>query len=380
MVGSEQEPPYDKPPLSKQYLEGSFDAARLSLLTEQEAAKAGVELRLGMAAVDLDVSARQVGLADGSRLSYDVCVVATGASARPSPWLVASGVHVLRTREDSDAIRKDLVAQARLVVVGGGFIGAEVAATARTLGAEVTVVDPLDLPVGRVVGDEVGALLTQVHPRHGVATRFGVGVESIDSSEGRLLVALTDGSTLAATTVVVGIGATPNAGWLASSGLAVDDGVLCDEYCRAVDAKEVFAAGDVARWRHPRHGEHIRVEHWTNAVEQAACVAHNIAHPEELRKYEPVEYVWSDQYDWTIQIAGSPAGAGAPLLVGDPDAARGWMAALYPDARNRLAAAVALNWPRASVECRRLIAAGAGFPAALLAVEALAGRRRGGGR
>ena len=265
-----------------------------------------------------------------------------------------------------------------VLVVGGGFIGAEVAATTRALGHEVTIVDPLEVPVGRVLGGEVGALFTDLHHRNGVTTHFGSGVESVEGRAGDLAVRLTDGETLHAATVVVGIGARPNDGWLASSGLLVEDGVICDEFCRAVDAPEVFAVGDVARWMHLGHGESCRVEHWTNAVEQASCVAHNIAHPDELRSYRPVEYVWSDQYDWKIQIVGRPTRATRHQLIGDlgrptgPDATKPRAVALYADESGRFTAAAIVNWPKALIASRKMIAAGASFDEAVTALRQVA--------
>lgn len=371
LVGEETDLPYDKPPLSKQFLAGSWDTARLSLLSVEAARAADIELRLGTAAQHLDVSARQVILADGSTISYDVVVLATGAAARPSPWTVASGVHVLRTLSDSRALREDLATEGPVVVVGGGFIGAEVAATARGLGRQVTVVDPLPSPIGRAVGSEVGELLTDLHHRHGVATRFGTGVECVTGRAGELTVRLADGSELAAGTVVVGIGATPNDGWLEASDLAVDNGVICDQYCRSVTSPEVYAVGDLARWFHPGHGEYTRVEHWTNAVDSATVVAHNIAHPDELKAYAPVEYVWSDQYDWTVQIVGRPATARRCELVGDLGGEKARGAVLYADDSGRLTGAVAVNWPKALATSRRLLSAHASFADALAAISKL---------
>jgi NADPH-dependent 2,4-dienoyl-CoA reductase/sulfur reductase-like enzyme len=376
LVGEEQEPPYDKPPLSKQYLTGSYSETKLRLLTFDAASSLGVEMRLGTAATGLDVAGHRLHLSDTSSLDYGACVIATGASARPSPWTARTGVHLLRTRADSDRLRSSLRPGRSVVVVGGGFIGAEVAAGATALGCLVSVVDPLPSPASRVVGDDVGALLGTVHARHGVATRFGVGVASLEGAEGQIDVGLTDGSTLRADLAVVGIGAIPNDAWLASSGLPIDDGLLCDEFCRAVDAHRVFCAGDVARWLHVGYGDTTRVEHWTNAVEQAACVAHNIAHPENLRPHRPVEYVWSDQYDWKIQVVGRPDRGEAHHLVGDPDQTPPRWAALFAGEGGRLVGAVTVNWPRASVDCRRLTASGAGIAAAMASVSQLAAPAR----
>jgi phthalate 3,4-dioxygenase ferredoxin reductase subunit len=373
LIGQESDAPYDKPPLSKQFLAGDWDLARLALLTPEQAEQTGIELHLGTAARRLDVAGRQVQLEDGRSLAYDSLVIATGASARPSPWRPQSGVHVIRTLQDSQALQQALQADGPVVVVGGGFIGAEVAGTARALGREVTVVDPMPTPIGRVVGPEVGRWFTELHHRHDVDTHFGVGVEGVEGTAGRLRVRLTDGTELPAATVVVGIGATPNDGWLADSGLPIDDGVLCDQYSRAVDAPDVFAVGDVARWFHPGHREHVRVEHWTNAVDQGVCAAHNIAHPADLRLYRPVEYVWSDQYDWKIQIVGRPSRGTRYEVVGDLSGEKPRAVVLYTDpGGGPLHGAVTVNWPKALVQCRRLVTQGAPFDEALEKVCGLA--------
>ncbi len=358
LVGEEAAAPYDKPPLSKQYLAGEWPLDRLALLTPEATAAAEIELRLGVAAVRLDVAAQQVVLADGEVLDFDHVVIATGATARPSPWHVASGVHVIRTLADVDGLRADLAAGGPVVVVGGGVIGAEAAATIRTLGHDVTMVDPLATPLARLVGPEVGRPLEELHRRRGVEARFGVGVEGIDGEAGNLTVRLTDGSVLTAATVLVGIGAVPNDGWLADSGLLVDNGVVCDRYCRAVDSDRVWAVGDVARWQDPRYPAEVRVEHWTNAVEQAAAVAHNIVQADDLQPYSPLEYVWSDQYDWKLQVVGHATRGGRYEVVGDLTAEPAKAAVLYSDDDGRLIGAVSVNWPKALVTSRRALTAG----------------------
>lgn len=289
-------------------------------------------------------------------MAYDTLVIATGARARPSPWEAGSGVHVLRTMADSKRLRADLLTGGPVVVVGAGFIGSEVASTARLLGCQVTLVDPLPVPMSRVLNPEIGAWFVDLHRRHGVRAIFGVGVEGVDGEQGALRVALTDGQVLEAATVVVGIGAVPNEDWLRSSGLIVDDGVVCDEYCRAVDKPGVFAVGDVARWFHPGYGADMRIEHWTNAVEQAVCVAHNIAKPEDLRSYAPIGYVWSDQYDWKVQVVGRSGGISEHVVIGEPGADKR-LAALYTEDGQHLSGAAIVNWPRALVECRRALKA-----------------------
>lgn len=360
VIGEEKEWPYDRPPLSKQLLSGAWEADRITLLTREAAAETGIDLRLGVAATALDLAARQVRLADGSAVGYDALVVATGVAARPSPWRPESGLYLLRTLADSVGLKRRLVPGAAVVVIGGGFIGAETAAAACAAGCEVTVVDPVAVPMARVAGPVLGDLLSRLHERHGVRTRFGVGVRSVTGVEGDLTVTLDDGTPLAAATVVVGIGAEPNVGWLAASGLTLDDGVVCDEYLAAAGAPGVYAAGDVARWPHPHLGALVRSEHWTNAADQARCVAHNIAHPAARTPYRPSDYIWSDQYDWKLQMVGRPAPGDAQTLVGDLTAARPRAAALHADAEGRLSAAIVLNWPKGLIQCRRLLAERAG--------------------
>ena len=371
LIGAEPEPPYDKPPLSKQFLAGDWERPRLALLSERDEAL-GVQQQLGVPAQRLEVADRHVVLADGRRVPYDVCVIATGASARRSPWGEHAGLHVLRSATDAQQLRAALAGGGPLIVIGGGFIGAEVAATASRLGCDVTVVDPLPAPLARNVGEELGGVLGRLHAQHDVRTRFGSGVAAVTSGAGPLQVTLDDGAVLTAPTVLVGIGAVPNDGWLESSGLLVDDGVVCDEYCRAVGAPDVYAVGDVARWLHRRRGEQVRVEHWTNAVDQARCVARNIIRPADAVAYEPVEYVWSDQYDWKIQIAGRPARGVRCDVVGDLDHPAPRAACAYAGDTGQLAGVVTLNWPRALVEARRMLAAGVAAADGLDRLRALA--------
>jgi NADPH-dependent 2,4-dienoyl-CoA reductase/sulfur reductase-like enzyme len=358
LIGEESTLPYDKPPLSKALLAGTATSESIVLLSEQQARDLGVHLLLGRAARRLDVAGRWLELADGQRIRYDDVVIATGARARPSPWGRPPGVHLLRTLGDATALREDLRRGGPLIVIGAGFIGAEVAATARGMGIEdVTVIDPVPVPMSRVIDRAVAGRFSALHREQGVATRFGAGVAGLTRAAGGLTVRLTDGSRLAAATVVVGIGAVPNDEWLASSGLRINNGLVCDQYSRAVNAPWVHAVGDVARWFHPGHGALVRAEHWTNAAEQAACVAHNIAHPNQPRAYAPVEYVWSDQYDWKIQLAGR-TGGDLPHVTIDRAAPARSFAVLYAAADGRLAGAVTVNWPRALVICRRALAAG----------------------
>jgi NADPH-dependent 2,4-dienoyl-CoA reductase/sulfur reductase-like enzyme len=353
LVDEQTEAPYDRPPLSKDLLT-SANGLPHPLLTADQAREKAIGLRLGAPAVELDVARSQILLADGAKLGFDAVVIATGARTRPALWPSHDRVIELRTLADGLRLRQALRASRSVAVVGAGFIGAEVASAARTLGLDVVVVDPVPVPMGRLFGDKVGGRFAELHAANGVATRFGIGVTDIAGRPDAALVHLTDGSTLTVDLVVVGIGVLPNDEWLTSSGLAVDNGVLCDSRCRAGGRPDIYAAGDVARWFHPRHREHVRVEHWTNAVEQAQFVAKAIAAPSPEAEFAPVEYVWSDQYDWKIQIAGRPDRGIGECVIEDPGHKR--FCAAYTDPSGTLVGVLAVNWPKAALLGRRAVA------------------------
>jgi 3-phenylpropionate/trans-cinnamate dioxygenase ferredoxin reductase subunit/phthalate 3,4-dioxygenase ferredoxin reductase subunit len=352
LLEAEQHMPYDKPPLSKAGLLSADDVP--SLLTADDVGALDLDLRLGARAAALDPATGTVTLADGEVVGYDALVLATGAAARPSPWCAGSPrVHVMRSRDDAQALRTMLAPGNRLLIIGAGFIGSEVAGSARSQGVEVTLVDPQPVPMARIMGEAVARRFVDLHRDHGVDVRLGVGVEQIDDRGEHVVATLTDGAQVEVDAVLVGIGVSLNTAWLGSSGLPMDNGVLCDAQCRVIGSSNIYAAGDVSRWRHERHGRDVRVEHWTNAIEQAAVVAHNIAHPHDLRTHAPVEYVWSDQYDWKIQIVGTPAPGIEPVVL-EP-AGTGRFAAIYADADNALCGSVTINWGRASVLVRKAL-------------------------
>ena len=358
VVESEPHLPYDKPPLSKASLSADADAA-VPLLTRAEADELGIELRLGTRAVSLDADAHRVELSDGTSLEFDQLVIATGAAARPSPWGQLPGLHVLRSLDDAMRLRDALDGGQTLLVVGAGFIGSEIASVARKRGMDVTIVDPMVIPMSRIMGPTLGTRFVDLHRDHGVDVRFGVIVDGILETEDGLLATFSDGTSVLADVVVVGIGARVNTEWLKGSGLLIEDGVVCDEFCRAVGHADIHVVGDVARWLHVRHGRTVRTEHWTNAIEQAACVARNILSPGAPNEYVPVEYVWSDQYDWKIQIVGVPDPLVDPQVVETTDPFR--LAAFWKDEAGVTAGAVTVNWSKASVLARRSI--GDGTPA-----------------
>ena len=273
VVGDEVDAPYDRPPLSKQVLAGEWPPERVALYDEETLADLRLNWRLGRRAVGFDAASRTVALDDGERLTSDGVVIATGARTRTLRGTEGlAGVYTLRTLADSLAIGAEFDATpGRVVVVGAGFIGAEVAATARGRGLDVTMVEMAETPLERVLGAAMGGVCAEVHVDHGVDLRLGVGVESL-SGTGRVeQVVLTDGTRLDADVVVVGVGVIPNTDWLEGSGLEIANGVVCDETCLA--APGVVAAGDVARWPNRLFGESMRVEHWDNAIAQGIAAA-----------------------------------------------------------------------------------------------------------
>lgn len=343
VVGDEPHRPYDRPPLSKQVLTGAWEPDRVALGRPADD-DLDVEWRLGTAATALAPERRTVTLADGTALTYDGLVIATGATPRRLPGTEGwAGVHVLRTLDDCLALRAELdVEPSRVVVVGAGFIGAEVASTCRGRGLDVTLVEPLPVPLGRVLGGEVGEAMAALHRDEGVDLRLGVGVEAVLGDGTATGVRLTDGSEVAADVIVVGIGVRPATDWLAGSGLPLDDGVIADATCRV--APGIVAAGDVARWLHPRYGELLRVEHWDHAIAQGAHAAATLLAGEAGGEpFAPVPWFWSDQYDRKIMLAGRTAGADEVQVV-DGSLAERRFVALYRRG-DHVVAALGVNRP-----------------------------------
>jgi len=384
LIGAEPHLPYDRPPLSKAGLAQEWSAGSIASILLAEAPEwdaLDVDLRLGRPAAGIDPVARRVLLADGPPIDYDVLVLATGAMARPSPWQPRSGLHLLRTIDDAQAVCARLALGEPVVVIGGGLIGTEVAAAARSRGCPVTLIDPVPEPMARLVGPEIAGSLVRLHHRHGTTTRFGVGVASVQGEQGALRILLDDGTSVSAATAVIGIGAVPATDWLTGSGLDISDGVRCDEYLRALGATGVYAIGDVARWPHPGLRREVRSEHWTNAADQARYVGAAIAHgvtahgataDVPVAPYRPSDYVWSDQYDWKVQSVGWRDPHGAATVVGDLDTA-GRAAVVHADADGRVCGAVTVNWPRALLQCRKMLAEPEPMTAVLEVIEGLAG-------
>ena len=359
LVGAEPHLPYDRPPLSKQVLAGSLEPDQIALRREPIEDLA-LDLRLGRRAISLDAKAREIALDDGERVAWDGLLIASGATPRRLPGTPAlEGIHVLRTLDDALAIRRALEKGPRVLVVGAGFIGAEVAATCRAQGHPVTVVEPLAAPMLRALGPEISAVTAELHRDHGVDLRCGVGVEALEGAGRVERARLADGSVIEADLVVIGIGVTPEVSWLEGSGLELRDGVVCDATC-ATSLPGVTAAGDVARWPHPLFGEEMRIEHWTHAIEMGEAAARRLlATPEAAEPFAPVPYVWTDQYDRKLQMAGHIRPDDLMEIIQGSLEERRFVAIFGRE--GRLTGALAMNRPAAVIRLKQRIARGDAF-------------------
>ena len=352
--------PYDKPPLSKQYLAGTKSLNEFTLLTRAGASELGVELLLGARAVSLDPDWASVTLADGSQIGYEHLVVATGSRPRATPWDTVDGVWTLRNLGDSDQLRLAIESATRIAVVGAGFIGAEVAATARARGVEVTMIDPLPFPMARVLGGALAERFIELHRNRGVELLMNTRVDSIRNTGRGIELVLSGADVLVCDAVVVGIGTLPNTAWLSASSLHLENGVACDACGRATDAPGIYAVGDVAQWLDPHDGIPRRHEHWTNAVEQAAVVAKVIVHG-DAPDHRPTPYVWSDQFDWHLQVVGDPARGELVDTIDnssttdDSTGTRSRFAAVYGAADGTISGGVIVSWPKATFTLRRAL-------------------------
>ena len=353
VVGAEPDIPHDRPPLSKQVLDGSWAPEKAALISGERRDRLAATLQLGTTATALDVARRQVTLDDGGTLPFDEFVIATGVRPRLLPGQPPAGVHVLRTLDDALALRADILRRGRIAIVGAGFLGLEAAATARHLGASVTVVEPVEHPLRTRLGRSAAARLLDLHRSRGVEFRLGVGVEATDvDPAGRVRgLRLSDGSAVPATVVLVAIGCVPNVEWLESSELEVADGVVCDEFCQA--APGIWAAGDVARWKHVSLGRTLRIEHRLNASEQGLAVAQNITGPPA--PFVPTPFFWTDHYETKVQVAGVIT-ADAEERVLDGDEPNSFLHTYYVD--DRLVGALGWNAPKALMPYRRQLRVG----------------------
>lgn len=364
LVGAEEHAPYDRPPLSKQYLAGSWERDRLALRTPEQLTDLRLELRLGEAARSLDLDERVVHV-NGGVIPFDGLVLATGAEPRHLPHTPpADGLHYLRTLDDCRVLRRVLDEPgARLVVIGAGFIGSEVASTAAARGASVTVVEAAPVPLVGAIGEQMGRVCADLHADAGVTLRCGVGVEEVvtdgtglDGGRRVTGVRLADDTLLPADVVVVGVGVRPGTDWLEGSGLHLSDGVQCDETLHA--APGVVAAGDVARWHDRRSGD-VRLEHWENAAEQGSHAAASLLAGAGATPYDEVGYFWSDQYGVKIQLVGrARPGDEVEVVEGSVDERR--FVACYGRA-GKLVAVLAFARPRLLVRYRQLLVDGATF-------------------
>jgi NADPH-dependent 2,4-dienoyl-CoA reductase/sulfur reductase-like enzyme len=357
-IGAERHPPYDRPPLSKAFLTGGCAESDLALGDPDEAL--GIDWRLGSTAVRLDPHSRGITLADGEEIHADGVVLATGARARRLPGTEdLSGVHTLRTLDDAVALRADLAAVPRIVVIGAGFIGAEVASSARSLGLDVTVVEALATPLAGPLGPQLGSVCAGLHADHGVRLLTGTAVARLVGSPRVEAVELTDGTRLPADVVVVGIGARPNVEWLADSGLEIRGGVVTDAGC-ATNLPGVVATGDCAASFHPYAGGIVHSEHWTNALEQPATAVATLLG--DHREYTTLPYFWSDQYGVRIQFAGHRSDRDTVRIVeGDPDQ-RSFLAVYERDGRP--VAVLGMDQPKLFTRWRRRLSAPDAAPAA----------------
>jgi 3-phenylpropionate/trans-cinnamate dioxygenase ferredoxin reductase subunit len=364
MVGQEDHRPYDRPPLSKQILSGQWTPEQSFLRKDADYDKLQLVWKLGQRAARLDLDARTVILEDGESIAFEGLVIATGATPRRLPGIAdLEGVHVLRTLNDAMAIRAQLDRGPRVCVVGAGFIGAEVAAACRARGLDVTVLEALAAPLAHILPPELASACVRLHLDHGVDMQCGATVEGFEGHRHVEAVRLGGGHRVPTDLVVVGIGVVPETGWLASSGLAIDNGVVCDATL-ATAAPGVVAAGDVARWPNVLFAETMRIEHWTNALEQGAAAARRLLGGSDYTQpFATVPYVWSDQYATKIQMVGRIK-PGDEVAVVHGSIEEGKFVAVTGRA-GRLVGALAFNEPRKLLGWRRPIEAGVSWSEAL---------------
>lgn len=362
LVGEEPHRPYDRPPLSKQVLQGTWQPEQTFFRKKEGYDTLGLDMRLGVRATALDTTAQRVTLSDGQALAYDGLIIATGARLRRLPNTEQrTGVYGLRGLDDALALREALTHARHVAIVGAGFIGLEVAASCRARGLEVTVIESLAVPLSPIVGRSMGELVTALHQDQGVTLRTGVHVAEVEGEPRVTGLRLSDGTRIEADVVVVGIGVVPNTEWLEGSGLTLDNGVVCNGYGEA--APHIFACGDVARMHNLWLDDARRIEHWTNAVEQAAHVAENLMAGNGARNVlSSVPYFWSDQYDRKIQMVGR-ARSDDEMVIVDGSLADRKLTALYRR-DDRLVACLVFNQPRAMIKYKKLLAEGASWATA----------------
>ena len=303
LVGAEPYPPYDRPPLSKEFLSGAKEEEKLFFKPEDFYTEQSIDLHLGTEAIALDPTSHTVTLANGESLPYDKLLLATGSRVKTLPISGSDrqGVHYLRTIDDSHAIAQSMDGASRVVIVGAGFIGSEVAAVCKTAGLDVTVLEIQPQPMAHILGEEMGAIYANLHTSRGIDLRLGEGISEIRGSSRAEQVITDRGNSIDCDFVVIGVGISPDTTLAESAGLDVGGGILTDEFCQT-SHPDIYAAGDVANWFHPGLGHRLRVEHWDNALNQGAAAAKSMLGVPE--PYSPTLYFWSDQYDLNIQYLG----------------------------------------------------------------------------
>ncbi len=366
LIGEEAHVPYERPPLSKELLIGEEGAEKVFLNPPAYYAENEIDLRLGTRAEAIDRDGRAVVLADGGRVGYDKLLIVTGARVRRlnCPGADLAGIHYIRTIDDTLALRPKLTEGVRVAVIGGGFIGLEVAAGARTRGANVTVIELADQVLARVADPAVGALVADLHRGRGVHIMTGASVERVDGNGRVAELVCTDGETIAADLVVVGIGIVPNREIADDAGLDVGNGITVDEYGLTSDP-DIFAAGDVAYHFNPILGRHLRLESWANAQNGGIAVARNMV--SEPAPYAELPWFWSDQFDLNLQLVGAPDSWERLVTRGDP--ASGRCVVFYMEGA-RVVGATAFNQGREMRPCRQLVESGKAVSDEELADEA----------
>lgn len=352
LLGEEPDYPYQRPPLSKKYLSGELDNQRLLLKPEKFYAERSIEARLATGVTAIDPSEQSVTLEDGRGIGYDKLLLATGSRVRriDCPGCELPGIHYLRTRADVDRIREDFDTGSRLVIVGGGYIGLEVAAVARSMGLEVTILEAMERVMARVVAPEVSDFYAQEHRAAGVTIECGCAVAGFEGSSRLEAVISQDGRSYPCDLAIVGIGVVPNTELAANAGLEVANGIVVDEYT-ATSADNVFAAGDCTDHPNPLLGARIRLESVANAIEQAKAAALNILG--QPTRYEHLPWFWSDQYDLKLQIVGLANGPADVVIRGD--AAERSFSAFYLDERERVVAVDAINQPKVFMAAKKIV-------------------------
>ncbi|MBT95027.1 MAG: FAD-dependent oxidoreductase [Acidimicrobiaceae bacterium] len=364
LIGDEPHLPYDRPPLSKQVLAGDWQPDRVALTTPEKNEDLSFEWHLSSKATQLNIAEKKIALDSGQTIAYDGAIIATGArciSLRMAENL--QGVYTLRGLDDAIAIRSEFDnSPQNVVVVGAGFIGAEVAATARQRGLNVTMIEAAEIPFERVLGAEMGTVTADVHRDNGVNVITGTPVESFKGQTRVEKVVLGDGTELDADVVIVGIGVRPNTEWLKDSGLVIDNGVICDEKCQA--GPGIVAAGDVARWPNKLFNEQMRVEHWDNAVEQGVYAARRLLHGgQSMDPYAPTPWFWTDQFDRKIQLAGRTRPTDEIKVITGSVEERRFATAYGRD--GKLVGILGFNRPRHVMQYKQMISEGTSWDDAL---------------